>query len=162
MRHIPDRQLTKNFRLYEFLESQMPDEAIAMNWKYIDRGTVLSAEIAALELEKIRKLINDNFKSDLGFSDIGIRIAAGFRCKEWELLRGRSGNSQHTIMAADFQPVKCSRELAVKILHFVFSKYNEYWKGGLAIKYPSKQGNILLIGFVHIDFRSARARWTYD
>jgi hypothetical protein len=162
MRQIADRQLTQHFRLYEFIESQMPDEAVALNWKYFDTSTIMLWEILALELEKTRKLINENFTSDLGFQEIGIRIAAGFRCKEWELIRGRSGNSQHTICAADIQPVKCSREMAVKILHFIYSKYNEYWKGGLAIKYPSKQGNLLLIGFVHIDIRGKRARWTYD
>lgn len=162
MRTIPDSQLTKNFRLYEFIEAQMPDEAIALNWKYFLPEYILRWELLALELEKMRKLINDNFESDLLFPEIGIRISAGFRCKEWELIRGRSGNSQHTICAADIQPVRCSMEQAVKILHFIYSKYNEYWKGGLAIKYPSKQGNLLLIGFVHIDIRGKRARWTYD
>lgn len=162
MRKIADYQLTKNFRLYEFIEAQMPDEAIALNWKYFDPANIVRWELLALELEKMRKLINDNFKSDLNFPEIGIRIAAGYRCIEWELIRKRSGQSQHTICAADIQPVRCSREQAVKILHFVFSKYSEYWNGGLALKSPSKQGNILLIGFLHIDTRGKRARWSYD
>jgi len=162
MREIENRKLTSHFMLYEFLEAQMPDEAVALNWKYITEDTVYRSEIIALELEKVRKLVNDNFKSDIGFHEIGLRITSGYRCIEWELLRDRSGNSQHTIMAVDLQPVRCSRELAVKILHFIYVKYNHFWSGGLAIKNPSKQGSILLVGFVHLDMRDKKARWKYN
>ena len=168
MRNIPDKRLTKNFMLYEFLEAKMPFEAIAMNWRHIQEGDIFGWELLALELQKLRGLVNENFKSDIGFDDIGIRITSGYRCKEWELLRGRSGESQHTKCAADFQPTNCSRELAVKILHWIYSNnwicslYNEWWSGGLALKYPSKQGNILLIGFVHLDMRGTKVRWSYD
>ena len=162
MRTIPDRQLTKHFRLYEFLEAQMPWEAISMNWKYIQPDHIDRWERMALELEKVRKLVNDNYKSDINFPEIGLRITAGYRCKEWELFRGRSGNSQHTICAVDFQPINTSREFAAKILQFVYDKYYHWWAGGLAIKHPSKEGNILLIGFIHLDPREKKARWIYD
>ena len=162
MRNIPDKRLTKNFMLYEFLEAQLPFEAISLNWKYIQEGDIFGWELLALEFQKLRGLINENFKSDIGFDDIGIRVTSGYRCKEWELLRGRSGDSQHTKCAGDIQPTNCSRELAVKILHWIYSKYNEFWLGGLAIKNPSKEGNALLIGFVHLDTRGNRARWSYD
>jgi len=162
MRHIPNQKLTDHFWLYEFLEAQMPQEAIAMNWKYIKESDIPVWKFLADDLEKMRTLVNENFTSDIGFPEIGIRISAGYRCKEWELFRGRSGNSQHTVCAADIQPTGCSREQAVKIIHWIFVKYNEWWSGGLAMKSPSKQGNILLIGFLHIDPRNKRARWSYD
>ena len=157
MKTIEDRQLTKHFRLYEFLEGSLPYEAISLNWKHINETEVFYWETMALELEKLRKLINENFVSDLGFPEIGIKITAGFRCKAWELFRKRSGNGQHTICAADIQPTNCTRIMAVEILKFVYKKYDPYWNSGLAICHPAKD----TIGFVHIDFRRVRARWTY-
>lgn len=155
-------QLTDHFTLYEFIEAKMPCEAIAMNWRHFKDDDVSIWKSLAEDLEKMRLLVNDNFTSDIGFKQIGIRIEAGYRCKEWELFRGRTGNSQHTICAADIKPINCTREMTVKILHWIFSKYNEYWKGGLALKSPSKEGKILLTGFLHIDKRGKRARWSYD
>jgi len=153
MRHIPDRQLTRHFRLYEFLEARLPWEAIALNWKSINSDTVFKAEELALELERIRALTNSEFKSDLGFPEIGIRITSGYRCKDWEYIRKRSGDSQHTVMAADVQPINCSREQAKQILQFVYDQYRVWWDGGLAI---SKKK-----GFIHIDKREYKARWEY-
>lgn len=163
MRKAENIRLSENFMLYEFIEAQMPFEAIALNWTHFDQTNILGWQLLAKHLQKFRGLINDNFKSDIGFADMGLRITSGFRCREWELLRGRSGDSQHCIgYAADIQPTNCSREQAAKIIHWLYSKHNEYWQNGLAIKYPSREGNILLIGFLHLDIRGKRARWTYD
>jgi len=161
MRQIRNKQLTKHFWLYEFLEAELPSEAIAMNWDVINSDTVYKAELMALEIEKIRKLVNDNYKSDIGFQEIGLRITSGFRCREWELKRGRSGNSQHTIMAADFQAINCSREMGANILSWIFEKYDPWWCGGLAKKDPSKEGKRFFLGFIHIDQRDIKARWIY-
>ena len=140
----------------------MPFEAIAMNWKHIDEFEMYRWEMLALELEKIRKLINEQNKSDLGFPEIGLRITSGFRCKAWELLRNRSGLSQHTICAADFQAINCSRGQAAGILKSVYSAFDPWWSGGLAIKWPYKTGTMLMLGFVHIDMRGEKARWVYS
>ena len=156
MRHIPDKQITKHFRLYEFLEAQLPAEAVALNWKNVTIDTVLKAEELALELEKIRSLANSEFKSDLGFPEIGIRITSGYRCVEWEYIRKRSGDSQHTVMAVDVQPINCSRKQAKEILQFVYDQYSPWWEGGIAISKPKNK-----IGFIHIDKRIYKARWKY-
>jgi uncharacterized protein YcbK (DUF882 family) len=110
MKKYPNNKLTKNFYLYEFIEAQMPFEAIALNWKYIENEEVQQIERIALEVQKLRNLINLEIKSDLGFPEIGLRITSGYRCKEWELMQKRSGNSQHvTGGAVDIQAINCSR-----------------------------------------------------
>jgi len=158
MKALPNTQLTRNFHLYEFIEAQLPFEAVALNWKYITRFDMLKWEEMALELEKDRRLINEHHKPDLfGFDDIGIRITSGFRCIEWELLRGRSGLSQHTICAVDYIPTNVSRSKAIVILKWLYDIQDKTWPGGLAIKHPEQ----MKTGFIHKDTRKELARWNY-
>lgn len=157
MKTYPNNKLTKNFFLYEFIEARMPFEAIAMNWQHIDQFNLEMYEKLALELEKIRKKINGAFSSDLELGEIGLRITSGFRCKEWELFRGRSGNSQHTICAVDLQPINCSQKQAIDIMRWISGELGHTWLGGLALHPPGGKG----IGFVHLDTRGAKSRWEY-
>ena len=82
MRTIPNRQLTTNFSLYEFIEAS-PDnnqELIAMNWANIDEFNEANAMQLATFLQRLRTIINQRYKSDTGASAIGIRITSAFRC----------------------------------------------------------------------------------
>jgi hypothetical protein len=157
MKAFPNTKLTRNFHLYEFIEAQLPFEAVALNWKNISAFKMDLWERQALEIQRMRNMVNQNFKSDLGFDEIGIRILSGFRCREWELIRKRSGNSQHTICATDTQPTNCSRDQAIKINLWIHEQYKD-WPGGLAIKHGSGD----LVGFIHLDPREGRARWVYS
>lgn len=165
MKTIPNKKLTDNFWLYEFIEANLPPEGIKMNWDNIDQFSEKEALKMAEFLQKIRELINIVFRDKNGNQEIGIRITSGWRCKEWELFRNRSGKSQHVICAADIQPTNCSNELAVEIikyLYHVFSPRETGHKGGFAIKEPTyKDGQIVAVGFAHFDLRKSVARWEY-
>jgi hypothetical protein len=159
MKIYPNNKLTRNFWLYEFIESKLPDEAIALNWQNINTDIVQNIEKIALEAQRIRNTLNANFKSDLKFPELGVRITSGYRCKEWELIRKRTGLSQHTTGGAiDLQVINCSRNQAIELQKWVYEQYKD-WQGGLAIKWNEGES----IGFVHIDGRTTgAARWVYS
>jgi len=162
MRTVKNKQLTRNFSLYEFIEGQLPAKGVILNWEHIHEMDMVKFEKAAQHAQSIRDLINREFKSDLSPSEIGLRITSGFRCHTWELLQGRSGNSQHVIAAYDAQPTNCSNEMAVAIISWLLKRFNKDYIGGLAIKKPTvKNGKYVLVGFIHFDFRGQRARWEY-
>lgn len=162
MRTLENRKLAKHFSLYEFIEGKLPSEAISLNWKNIDQMDLDKIQEAAEHAEYIRELINKEFKSDMGASEIGLQINSGWRCKEWELIRGRSGNSQHTIAAYDAVPINCSYKQAAEIIEWLHYKFYRHYNGGLAIKKPKiENGNFKSAGFIHFDFRGVKARWTY-
>jgi hypothetical protein len=157
MKIYPNNKLTRNFYLYEFIEAQLPSEAIALNWQNIGTDIVQNIEVIALEAQRIRNTLNANFINDLGFPELGVRITSGYRCKQWELIRKRSGLSQHTTGGAiDFQIINCSRQQSIDLQQWIYKQYED-WKGGLAIKYA--EGDKL--GFIHIDNRDGKARWIY-
>jgi len=162
MKTLPDRKLTKNFSLYEFIEGQLPPQAIELNWRHLNEMDLAKIEQAAQHAQTIRDLINQEFKSDLSHKEIGLRITSGFRCRAWELAQGRSGNSQHTIAAYDCQPTNCSNEQAVGILAWLHNRFKRTYVGGLAIKKPTvEKGKYTKVGFIHFDFRGHVARWEY-
>lgn len=162
MRTIPNRQLTKNFSLYEFIEGSLPPDGVALNWKNIHQMDISRIEEAAHHAQSIRDLINREFRSDLGHPEIGLRITSGWRCRDWELRMGRSGDSQHTIAAYDAVPLLCSKNQAVSIIGFLYHRFSRSYVGGFAIKKPTYEGGqIILPGFVHFDFRGKIARWVY-
>jgi hypothetical protein len=162
MKTIPNRKLTNNFSLYEFIEGAMPPEGVATNWKNIAQMNIAKIEEAANHAQTMRNLINREFKSDTGAAEIGLTITSGWRCKEWELKRGRSGNSQHLIAAYDAIPSNCSKEQAANIINWLFQRFRRNYNGGLAIKQPTlENGKIKLPGFIHFDFRGYVARWEY-
>jgi hypothetical protein len=159
---LDNRQLTSNYTLYEFIEGQLPDTGKMMNWKNIAQMDIKGIEKAATHAQSIRDLINKNFKSDTGGKEIGLRITSGWRCKEWELHQGRSGNSQHVISAYDAQPVNCSMLQSSEIIGWLKKQFEADYKGGLATKLPSfSKGMMITAGFIHFDFRGTKARWTY-
>ncbi len=133
-----------------------------MFWKYILEAPVLEIQILANELQSLRDLVNCKFQKENG-REIGVQITSGLRAKEWELFRGRSGNSQHIYgHAADFRfvGVKDAR-LLKKINEFTIQHY-KYWMGGLA--------HTKSFSFIHLDHRAAEplhisrgygARWVY-
>lgn len=164
MKSIPNRKLTANFSLYEFIEDQLPAEAVALNWQHINEMKIPEFEELAKFLQTLRNDINQVWKAANGNNEICLQITSGFRCKAWELLRGRNGSSMHCqLAAADVQPTNCPREMASEILMYYHKKYKDKHFGGLAIKHAEfdSKGKILKVGFLHFDFRGYRARWTY-
>lgn len=164
-RSVNDRQLSEHFSLYEIIEGKaMPAYGIQLNWQHIDELDDSRFVDLCRQMEGVRAYINDNFKSDTGESEIGLTVNAGFRCKAWELHRGRSGTSQHVLGAVDVVPSGCSMELADEILADLDKKYsprNVGWQGGFK-RYAatiSEDGGIDKPGFAHFDNRGRVARW---
>ena len=166
---MKNRKLTDNFSLYEFIESSLPKQAVDLNWQHIDQFSVNlhTWESLAVELQKIRNIINLEYRQGNGGREIALKLTSAFRCKEWELIRGRTGSSQHCVgVAADIQPLNCSNSLAVEIMQWLYSRHHSRhngWNGGFAIKQPTyTQGGIIeKIGFLHYDLRGYPARWEY-
>lgn len=162
MRTIPNRQITPNFSLYEFIEGKLPSIGVQMNWKNIQQMDIKKIEEAAKHAQSIRDLINKEFKSDNSKNEIRLSINSGWRCKDWELRQERSGNSQHVIAAYDATPTNCSIKEAVSIIGWLYHRFSRSYNGGFAIKKPTfENGKIILPGFVHFDFRGHMARWEY-
>jgi len=162
MRTLKDKQLTENFSLYEMIEGQLPEAGKLMNWQHISEMDIDKITIAAKHAQKMRDLINANFKSDTGAAEIGYKITSGWRCRAWEKHQGRSGNSQHVIAAYDAQPSNCSMRQSSEIIGWLKKQFEADYKGGLATKLPSfSKGMMITAGFIHFDFRGTKARWTY-
>lgn len=163
MRRIPNTKLTTDFSLYEFVEAQLPPQGVTLNWKNIHQIDLEKIQMAALHAQSIRDLINREFKNDLHAAPIGLTITSGWRCREWELLRGRSGDSQHTIAAYDAVPTNCSLRMTVSIIGWIKQRFEDRHIGGFAIALPKvKDGKIVSTGFFHFDFRGHKARWKYS
>ncbi len=161
MRSIPNKQLTKNYTLWEMIEGQLPEKGREMNWKNIHEMDLDKITEAAKHAQTIRDLINKEFKLD-GVEEIKFIITSGWRCKEWELIQKRSGNSQHTKAAYDAVPSGCSVLDAAAIIGWLYNRFYKNYNGGFAIKRPTtKDGKMVSAGFVHFDFRGYIARWTY-
>lgn len=147
-------KLTANFTLEEFIEGEMPKEAIKLNYDLITVEQRKNIGLIAEELQKLR----DKTKAEFGSKFSGFKITSGLRQKEWELKQKRSGNSQHTKgWAVDFQPI-CDKEDYLIIFYWVF-KQLERFKGGVAQKKPDLLRG--LKGFIHLDLRGSVARWEY-
>jgi hypothetical protein len=147
-------KLTTNFSLKEFMEGEMPKEAIKMNYDLISDEQRKNIGLIAIELQKLR----DKTKAEFGSKFTGFKITSGLRQKAWELKQKRSGNSQHTKgWAVDFQPI-CANEDYLIIFGWVF-KQLENFNGGVAQKKPNLKAG--LKGFIHLDLRGSRARWEY-
>ena len=135
-------RLTKNFELNEFIRSRFFDEKT--------QKKVLESfeENKDVLLPNIQKLANQlQVLRDYFNSPIIINIA--YRPKWYELEKGRSGNSKHTLgIAADFNVKnKTPKEVREAIEELILK--GEILQGGLG-KYDT---------FVHYDIRGNRARW---
>lgn len=147
-------KLTANFTLEEFMEGELPKEAIKLNYDLITTEQRKNIGLIAEELQKLR----DKTKAEFGSKFSGFKITSGLRQREWELKQGRSGNSQHVKgWAVDFQPI-CDKEDYLIIFVWVF-KQLERFKGGVAQKKPDLSRG--LKGFIHLDLRGSVARWEY-
>ena len=147
-------KLTTNFSLKEFMEGEMPKEAIKMNYDLLTDEQRKNIGLIAIELQKLR----DKTKAEFGSKFTCFKVTSGLRQKAWELKQKRSGNSQHTKgWAVDFQPI-CANEDYLIIFGWVF-KQLENFKGGVAQKKPNIKAG--LKGFIHLDLRGVRARWEY-
>ena len=147
-------KLTANFTLEEFIDGEMPKEAIKMNYDLISDEQRKNIGLIAVELQKLR----DKTKAEFGSKFTGFKITSGLRQKAWELKQKRSGNSQHTKgWAVDFQPI-CANEDYMIIFNWIF-KQLENFNGGVAQKKPNLKAG--LKGFIHLDLRGSRARWEY-
>ena len=113
-------KLTANFSLKEFFEGKaMPNEAIEMAYQECQPEKLPRVGVLACHLQEIRDKAMKHFGKER-FK--GLMITAGIRPKKWELMRGRSGNSQHTeYWAGDFAPV-CAKEDFEEIMSWIFEK----------------------------------------
>lgn len=153
--------LTPNFTIKEALEwakwqpikEKDKKYCIELCNKHWNKKLEANAKEIAMELEKIRLSVNNQFPQYFG--KIGIRPVSWYRPKEWELFRKRSGNSQHVqAWAVDFIVVNVSPQQYNEIMKWIFSSlYN--WNGGLARL--NKKNHY---SFIHIDLGSKR-RWEY-
>jgi len=165
-RSIPNRKITANFSLYEFIEAQLPNIAVDLNWKHINEMNIRNYEFLAGFLQTLRDDINQTYQKHNNNKAINLTVTSGFRCKEWEHTRKRTGESQHCVgAAADVQPTNCSLKLSAKIMNDYYKLFSPStgWHGGFAIKLPEydSKGNVLKPGFLHFDLRGSYARWTY-
>ena len=164
---IEDSQVTRSFRLYEFIEASLPVLAVKLNWKHINEFKQGEFQRLAEHLQCVRNVVNAEFRQGNGGREIGMRVTSGFRCLAWEILRGRPGTSQHTVLAAaDIQPTGCPPLMAVEIIAWLNQKYGPRktgHMGGFAIKKPTynSQGKVVAVGFAHFDLRGYVARWEY-
>jgi len=132
-------RLTKNFTLDELTHNRW-----ATKEQQIKSDESLTDEIIAnlTELAENLQVLRDYLGS-------AVSISIAFRPKWWELLQGRSGNSQHAKgKAAD---IKVSGYSPEQIFDIILKLINEgkMKQGGLS-KYPT---------FVHYDIRGKKARW---
>jgi len=152
-------KITDNFSLYDYMEgASMPQQAIELAWKHFTDANEAAIKAFMPELETIDARVKELFGNDKG-----VKITSGFRPKAWEILKGRPGTSQHTIVAIDFDltgfaSVKDESDAIAKL----YKELDKTWKGGLAIKDPTyENGKITKSGFIHIDPRGFKTRWKY-
>lgn len=158
---MKNKQLTKNFSLHELMYATLNEKGRQMNDKAISLMSDSDKEELFTNFQKIaNKLqkIRDKY-------NLPISINSGYRCRDWELFRGRSGRSQHVLgKAVDFHVVCKDNEKYNEIMKNIM-KDCEHWMGGLAE--CTSQGNYI---FIHIDIRIPNAqhikrgfgaRWTY-
>lgn len=91
---IKDQQLSRNFRLHEFLykATAMPSASHELMKKEFNFEILFELSKVANQLQTIRDFVN-----------VPLVITCGFRPIEWDKNRGRSGKSTHCKgQAADF------------------------------------------------------------
>lgn len=134
-----NKQLTKNFKLGEFLTSKFYN-------RHQQRKVLQSVDYRILE--NIHELA-DNLQVLRDVIGKPISINIGFRPKWWELEKGRSGNSKHT------------KGQAVDIVVSGMTPFKVSWAiEELIDEGKIKQGGLKAYNtFVHYDIRGYNARW---
>ena len=135
-------QLTKNFKLEEFLYSDFftQEEQQRVLESFYNEQSILLPNLVKLanQLQILRDYLNE---------PIIINIA--YRPKWYELSRGRDGNSQHTLgKAADIRTNSNSIKELEEIIDKLIKK-GDILQGGLGF----------YRNFVHYDIRKTKARW---
>lgn len=134
-------QLTKNFKLIEFLSSDFYDDNSQLR-VYEDALSNDSITDNLQELAENLQVLRDH----LG-TEINVNIA--FRPQWWELKKGRSGNSKHCLgQAADITAKGKKPSEVHAAIELLISK-GKMKQGGLG-KYNT---------FTHYDIRGTKARW---
>lgn len=148
-------KLQPNYSLHEFLEgTALSKQAIDMNYELLTVEQLCKIGMIAYKLQDLR----NKTLAEFGVKFKGFRITAGLRQKQWELMRKRSGNSQHVQgWAVDIQPI-CDVKDYAQIFNWVFKSQSGFF-GGLAQSPFDLQKNSF--GFIHLDLRGEVARWTY-
>ncbi|GHB44325.1 YcbK family protein [Mongoliitalea lutea] len=134
------RKLTTNFNLSEFVLNKFAKNQ-AEQQRVIDSLTE-DIEKSIEELAKNLQVLRD---------ELGARITVniGFRPKWWELLRGRSGKSQHA----------CGKAADIVVNGFTPAQVANTIERLIA-EGRMKQGGLKAYNtFVHYDIRGVRARW---
>jgi hypothetical protein len=112
--------------------------------------------------QTLRNEINEKFGQENG-KEIGLRVICGFRARRWDIMQGRSGDGEHPkATAVDVVPINCKDDdMFLKVFYYIAMRCSQH-NGGFAIKFPTfNAGKIATFGFIHIDFRSGKARWNY-
>ena len=167
METLVNKNLTKNIKLYEVIGgASMPPEGVAMTWRLIAGFNEARMQAICKRVQEVLDIVNSVFRARNNNKPITFIIGSGYRPREWEILRGRSGNSRHVLSdALDIIPSNCSARLAVEIIQWMNTRYSPVtggWNGGFAISPPIKTGTkIKRIGFAHFDNRGVVARWEY-
>ena len=135
-------QITKNFRLEEFIESRFyTEEQQKQVWVsyYANEGELLKSIIKlAFNLQTLR----DKLKQP-------IHINIAYRPQWYEALKGRSGDSQHCLgKAADIRVDNYTPKEVAEVVERLILE-GEMLQGGLK-GYDT---------FTHYDIRKKRARW---
>lgn len=134
-------KLTKNFSLHEFIYSKFFDEEqqkrVVFDF-YNDDELLHNIQKLANQLQVLRNYLNRP-----------ITINISYRPKWYELLKGRSGKSQHTFAKAADIKIKglTPMEVHAAIEYLIFK--GDMLEGGLG----------LYNTFVHYDIRKNKARW---
>jgi len=166
MNYNPNTQLTANFTLKEVVEwarhQAMPQEhkdlCIAMCRDHLTSEVFIKAKQVAEKMQELRDAVNQAFPEYNG--KLGLRPLSWFRPQAWELMRKRSGKSQHVPgWGVDFAAVNCKPEDYNRIMAHIFNVLLKNFTGGLAYKLNA-QGNY---SFIHIDLliTTPPRRWQY-
>lgn len=132
-------------------------KAIQMASAAMNERTMVAAQAAAKELQRLRDEVNKQFPAFGG--NISIRALSWLRPVEWEKYRGRSGKGQHpTGHAVDFifYHRRASASQINDMMKWAWKQYTGSWPGGLARLVRAGK-----YSFIHIDHRNSRARWEY-
>lgn len=176
MTRLPNKQLSEFFWRHEVLYAPVlhrdgngkVHRLADVNQQYIKQYNEAAFVDLLQRMDVVRFHMNQHFNSDIDPTrNIGLQVTSGWRCKQWEFLKGRNGSSYHTIAAVDVIPVNCSQQMAVEILAWMDDFYQSIepghgWFGGFAVAKPRRHpnGSIISIGFAHFDL-GRRRRWKY-
>ena len=138
-------QLTKNFTLEDFVGAKGNEHCIMMAQNRLTPEIVENIQRIAKKLQEVQDYANL-------ITPCYIIVTSGFRPKEWEKLKGRSGTSQHTKgHAADFRIIPQNKSVAESFNEKIYKWLLDTHDGGVSRKKGS---------FIHVDFGKKRT-WTY-